>query len=54
MTLFICVLMNLPHVAFDDCDINYLCPYDSSLCCLGLSLALFICVIMVLPHVALD
>ena len=37
-----------------DCDINYLCPYDSSSCCIGLIVTLFICVLMTLPHLAFD
>ena len=69
VTVFICVLMGLPYVAFDwlwhclmvllmlhliDCDIVYLCFYGSFLCCIGLNVTLFICILMVLPHVTLD
>ena len=73
VTLFICVLMVLPHDALDwlwhclpvflffflmlhwiDCDIVYLCSHGSSSCCIGLIVTSFICVLMVLPHVALD
>ena len=54
VTLFICVRMGLPHVAFDWLDIVYLCFYGSSSCCIGLIVTLFICVLIGLPHVALD
>ena len=43
VTLFICVLMVLPHVALD-CDSVYLCFYGSSSCCLGLIvISFFLC-----------
>ena len=53
LTLFNCVLVVLPHVAFV-CDIVYLCSHGFSSCCIWLIVALFICLLMVLPHVALD
>ena len=53
VTLFICALMVLSHVALDF-DIVCLCSHGSSSCCIGLIVALFVCVRMALPRVALD
>ena len=50
LSVFSRFLLMLPWI---DCDIVYLCSYDSSSYCHYHS-SLFICVIMVLPHVALD
>ena len=55
VTVFICVLMVLPHVALDrlwHCLSVF--PWFVLMCCSELILTLFICVLMVLPHDALD
>ena len=54
VTLFICVLICLPHVALDWSGIVYLCSHCSYSCCIGLIMRVFICVLMGLPYVALD
>ena len=54
VSLFFCVLMDLPHLPWIDCDIVYLCSYGSSSCCIILIVTLFVFVLVVLPHVALN
>ena len=54
VTLFICVLMVLSHVALDWLWHCLSVFHGSSSCCIGLIVTLFIFVLMVLSHVALD
>ena len=54
VTLFVFVLMVLPHVALDWMWYFFLCSYGSTSSCIELIVVLFICVFIFLPHVALD